>query len=548
MRQATTLALALALAAPAASAQPAPPRPPVAGALPPSSVTGAMPGSAAADLSADAPRSAHDFIDTRLTWTFGDDDVLSATGQRAPLSPAVRIGDREQYQLFFDALNSRFAGRENLTHLALYARAPGFIPRVNTEAALVLRVDLAQLAAGAGAAGQSLYDAGTYLRVSYALDPARPTDALALTLFPFDTDRFRLGYLWDLSWGGNDIFPRRVGPAPGLKLSLDLGPFSAWAGFKTAGIAVPVDVLTAARETESVRVEESQYAGLAGLGLRLGELVRLDLGGGWFSQGRLDLAGASGQPAYTFGASARALVSQGLRTTQSLDMMLYRNDPTAPFVAFAPETYTPGRVAWSVSAEASVIAQNLADAASPGDAALQPGLAAALQARVRAGYLGASVTALYRDAPFILRNVPGFVPFQTLPADAAARPEAFVAAQVDYAFTAAHLVPSVIVGVQLPAALAAQVTEGSLSSRRTVVIRRAGNFAVLPPGDAAVPIVSARASLRWELSTIMAGIAWAQFVYDGNASLLQVDGGSRQVRVFQRPEQLGFGLTLQARF
>jgi hypothetical protein len=205
-------------------------------------------------------------------------------------------------------------------------------------------------------------------------------------------------------------------------------------------------------------------------------------------------------------------------------------------------------VAWSVSAEASVIAQNLADAASPGAAALQPGLAAALQARLRAGYLGASVTALYRDAAFILRNVPGFVPFQTLPADAAARPEAFVAAQVDYAFTAAHLVPSVIVGVQLPAALAAQVTEGSLSSRRTVVIRRAGNFAVLPQGDAAVPIVSARASLRWELSTIMAGIAWAQFVYDGNASLLQVDGGTRQVRVFQRPDQLGFGLTLQARF
>ena len=553
MRHAAPIALCLALAAPLAAAQPAPiapgPRPPVAGALPPASATGAMPGSAAADLSAGLSRTSHDFIDTRITWTFGDDDVLTATGQRVPVSPEVRIGDRQQYQLFFDALNSRFAGRENLTHLAMYARAPGFIPRVNTEAALVLRFDIGQLSTGTGNLNQALYDAGTYLRVSYALDPARPTDALALTFFPFDTDRFRLGYLWDLSWGGNDVFPRRVGPAPGLKLSLDLGPFSAWAGFKTAGIVVPLEVITSSRDIEIVRVEETQYAGLGGLGLRVGDIFRFDVGGGWFAQGRFDFPGVRGLPVYLFGGSARALFSQGLRTTQSLDMMLYRNDPTAPFVAFAPETYTPGRVAWSVSAEAAVLAQNLADIATPGATALQPGIAGAIQGRVKVGYLGASVTGLYRDPSFILRNVPSFIPFQTFPADAQVNPEFFVAGQVDYAFTAAHLVPSVIVGMQFPATFSAQVTEGSLQSLRTLVIRRAGNFSVLPPGDAAVPILSARASLRWDLSTIMAGIAWAQYVYDGNATLLQVDAtGTRQVRVFQRPDQLGFGITMQARF
>lgn len=161
MRPAIPVALAVVLAAPLALAQPAPPpRSPVPGALPPATATGAMPGSAAADLSADAQRTAHDFIDTRITWTFGDDDVLTATGQRVPVSPEVRIGDRQQYQLFFDALNSRFAGRENLTHLAMYARAPGFIPRVNTEAALVLRFDIGQLSSGTGNLNQALYDAG----------------------------------------------------------------------------------------------------------------------------------------------------------------------------------------------------------------------------------------------------------------------------------------------------------------------------------------------------------------------------------------------------
>ena len=80
-------------------------------------------------------RDPGDFMDTRLSWTFGDDDFLHPTGSSFPLSPSFSIGDRPQYRLFFDALNSRFAGRENLTHLVMYKKMPGFIPRLTTEAA-----------------------------------------------------------------------------------------------------------------------------------------------------------------------------------------------------------------------------------------------------------------------------------------------------------------------------------------------------------------------------------------------------------------------------
>src|SRR5262249_277729 len=73
------------------------------------------------------PRGLGDFMDTRLAWTFGDDDVLHATGLTYPLSQSFNISDRPQYRLFFDSLNSRYAGRENLTHLALYKKMPGFI-------------------------------------------------------------------------------------------------------------------------------------------------------------------------------------------------------------------------------------------------------------------------------------------------------------------------------------------------------------------------------------------------------------------------------------
>ncbi len=535
---------------PTPATPPTTPEPPLP-ALPPASHAGAMPGTAAADQGRDVRngRPSHDFIDTRITWTFGDDDVLTATGQRVPVSPLPRIGDRQQYQLFFDALNSRFAGRENLSHLAMYARAPGFIPRVSTEAALVLRVDLGQLSTNSGNLNQSFYDAGTFLRVAYAVSSRSSRDNFALTFFPFDTDRFRIGYLWDLSWGGNDVFPRRVGAAPGLKLSLDVGGLSLWAGFKTTGIVVPLEVVTQSRDLEIVRVEETQFGALAGVGYRSGDSFRFDLSGGWFQQGRFDFPGVRGQQVYLLGASARAVVSGGLPVSQSLDMMLYRNDPTTPFVAFRPETYTPGRILWNASVEGTAIAQNLADINAPGATAMQPGFAGALQGRLKAGYFGASFTALYRDVPFLLRNVPSFIPFQTLPTGATVDPELFFAAQVDYALARLNLVPSLIVGVQLPATFSSEVQEGSVRSLRTLVIRRAGNFSILPPGESRVPIISARASVRWDLSTIFAGIFWAQYVLDQNATLLQVDSsGSRQVRIFQAANQLGFGLTAQARF
>ncbi len=491
----------------------------------------------------------HDFIDTRITWTFGDDDILASTGQRVPVSPLPRIGDRPQYQLFFDALNSRFAGRENLTHLAMYARAPGFIPRLNTEAALVLRFDIGQLTSGSGNLNQALYDAGTFLRVAYNVNPGRPRDEVAVTFFPFDTDRFRLGYLWDLSWGGNSIFPRRVGPAPGVRVSLDIGGLSLWAGFKTSGIVVPLEVVTDSRDIEVVRVEETQYGVLGGLGYRANDMFRFDISGGWFQQGRFDLPGVRGLGVYIFGASARAVLSQGLQSAQSLDMRLYRNDPTAPFVAFAPETYAPGRVQWALSAELTAQAQNLADVSNPGRTAMQGGFAGAAQFRLKAGYFGAGLTALFRDVPFLLRDVPSFIPYQTIPTDATVNPELFFAGQIDYALTRAHLTPSLIVGVQLPATFSSTVREGSLLSQRTLVIRRAGNFSILPPGENAVPIISARASLRWDLSRIMAGIIWIQYVADQNSTLLQVDSsGTRQVRIFQSANQLGFGITAQARF
>lgn len=495
------------------------------------------------------PPAQHDFLDTRLTWTFGDDDVLAATGQRVPVSPSLSIGDRQQYQLFFDALNSRYAGRENLTHLVLYARAPGFLPRLITEASLVLRVDLGQLSSGSGNLNQAFYDAGTYLRVQYQTDVTRPTDGVSLTFFPFDTDRFRLGYLWDLSWGGNDIFPRRVGPAPGLRVGFDFGPFSAYLGFKTASINVPLATATMSQDIDFVRVQETQYAGLGGFGIRFGDFGRLDMGGGFFQQGRFVDRPVLGRPVYVGGGSMRLAFFQNMAPSTSIDMMLYRNHPDFPMQLFRPETYTPGQLGWMVSAEFNGIAQNLESVDTVGATVVVPGLAGALQGRLRYGYFSLGLTGLYRDVQFLLRNVPSFIPFTATPAGARTSPEYFFALSTDYRISAANLLPGLIVGVQLPATFSTNSDVGDLSAQRTLVIRRAGNFSILPPGQSALPIISARASLRWDLSTIFASVLWLQYVYDPNATLLATDAtGTRQVRVYQAPHQFGFGITAQARF
>ncbi|MCA9619703.1 MAG: tetratricopeptide repeat protein, partial [Myxococcales bacterium] len=254
-----------------------------------------------------------DFIDTRLTWTIGDDDVLHATGETVPLSPNVSIGDRRRYRLFFDNLNSVFAGRENITHLVLYKKMPGFIERLETEASMVLRFDLASLASGSNNLGASLYDSGSFIRLFYRTGDAEDSrEGLGLTLFPIDTDRFRLGYLYDITWGGTNprinqsIFPRIQGSSPGFKFQYDHELFYVFAGMKTAQIVQVEEILTpGTSEVETIRIGQTNYGFLGGGGVTLGDYVNLDVGGGYFQQGKFDLPDVLGEDVFTFGFSGR---------------------------------------------------------------------------------------------------------------------------------------------------------------------------------------------------------------------------------------------------
>jgi hypothetical protein len=521
-----------------------------------------MTGTAGARAAGLAPPGVNysNFMDTRLTWTFGDDDVLHSTGELTPLSPTFSIGDRPQYRLFFDNLNSRFAGRENITHLVLYKKLPGFIPNLTTEASVVLRFDLASLAANTGSLNNALYDSGSYIRLFYKTggDDKKPA-GISAVFFPLDTDRVRLGYLYDISWGGTaaninqSIFPRIQGSSPGLKVQFDVPNVAyAYAAFKTAQIVQPVQVLNPGGENdvETVRVGETNYGIMGGGGFDPASFLRFDLGGGYFQQGKFDLEDVRGQPVYTYGGSARMVVHDNMPVPQSIDFQLYRNDPMAPMSLFALPKYEPGKVSWAASIEGDVLMQHLKNYDQAGKTKDQAAFATAIQGVLTAGYLRVSATGIVRDLNFVVRNVPGFIPFQTLPSTAKTDLELFAALAADYHIAGAHLTPGISGGFQLPSTFTSEFTDGAIQGSRTIVVRSQGDQAILPYGKGRTAIVQGRLSLRWDISTFLAMVGWMQLVYDNNATLVVRDPveGTASLRVFQSPTRLGFGAALQARF
>ncbi len=498
------------------------------------------------------------FMDTRLTWTFGDDDVLHPTGQLIPLSQNFNIGDRSQYRLFFDNLNSRYNGRENLTHLVMYKKMPAFIPHLTTEAAVVLRFDLAALAANTGSLNSALYDAGSYIRLFYNTNDSHPRDGISATFFPLDTDRFRLGYLYNISWGGTaasineSIFPSIQGSSPGLKVQYDQKDLYAFAGFKTASIVSPTQILNPGglNDVEVTSVAQTNYGVLAGLGWDPLSFFRFDVGAGYFQQGKFDLDDVEGKPVYTYGGSARAVLHHNMPVPQSIDFMLYRNDPMAPMVLFAPEKYDANERAWSVSVEVTQLEQNLKNFDVAGQTNQQGAYAGALQAVLREGFLRLSAWGITRDLNYVVKNVPGFIPFETLPKDANTQPEIFGALAADYYLRAVRLTPGIAGGIQLPSTFQSTFSVDGLPASRTIVVRAQGDESILPLDDKRHPIYQARVSLKWDISEMLKAFIWLQYVRDNNATLVVTDPneGTASLRVFQSPDRFGMAASLQARF
>src|SRR6202042_2063094 len=134
------------------------------------------------------------------------------------------------------------------------------------------------------------------IRAFYHVGSAHGTTGFGITFWPIDTDRFRLGYLYDNSWGGTNayinqsIFPRIQGSAPGAKAEFDGDGWNIFFGFKTATIVQVEQTLTpGVDQVEEIRLGETNYGFLGGGAVDINQNIHLDANGGYFQQGKFDL-------------------------------------------------------------------------------------------------------------------------------------------------------------------------------------------------------------------------------------------------------------------
>ncbi len=500
-------------------------------------------------LLAAAPRAAWagDFLDTRVTFTLGDDNFLADAGETMVDSPRFGFGNRPGYDLFFDNLDTQYSGRENLLHLVLYKKLPGFIHGLTTEAAIVLKYNFSDSRDGA------FEDDGTYLRIQYHIDKDEDSKGrkIDVVLFPASTDRFRVGYLYDLTWGGAAIFPgayRKM--TPGVKFAYNWTWGYFFFGAKTARILTNPE--EGSSDTSEGRENETFGGALAGFGIDVKKFFRFDLSGGAFFMGENPRSGVRGELVQVYGGSARVALYHGLPIGISADLKLYRND--ADFLASLGkrDKYGPG-FSWRVSLEGNAIGQTLEDPDQFATTTVQMAYAGALSFKMKWNYLRVHLTAFVRSVPFILLNVPSFVPYQALSSDVNTQPELFFATGADYHFKRSRLTLGLMVGLQIPAEVTTQLTvESGVSEfnlgQRTLVIRDEGDFSIMPEGEAPVPIFAAKVTLQWHLSDMMTIVGAILFQYDNNFTNLVTEANGTARLEFENPFKIGAMLYTQARF
>jgi hypothetical protein len=512
---------------------------------------------------------AGDYVDTRLNFTLTDENLLVKPGETNPSVPGVRIGQPNSLGiLFFDNYDTRYTGYENLTHLVIYKQMG--TARVTAEAAYVLR--LLQFTD----VNLSSIDDGSYIKLTYWFDRTHVDKTnLSLTAFPLNADRMRLGYSYRISWGGSPIFFKfnpdlpvgaapfvtNTNPAPGAKLQLSSERYYAYFGFKTSMLL---------DRNPNVNEQVAVYALLFGAG---GDIIknhlRIEANGGYFDRGTNPLffgtsIGPMGMtftsyPVASYGATLQLSAFDGVSPTQSADYSLYRNDPLVSASRyFQRPVYTPA-FTWLVSTEFTTVGTTLQDVDKPQSTKTQLAYAGDLNVRMQRGHLRVKADFETRSLSFILINQPSLVPFQDFPVGSRVLPELFGSVGFDYNFERAGLTIGPTLGIENPSTFTPPNgkvlsgplmgnTGGTLTTDSTIVVRNEGDFSILPTGKREVPLVAAKLEAREDFLEWFAAILQVYYQYDGNQTHLVKAADGTSIRTFNKPNELGFNLTLQARY
>jgi len=514
---------------------------------------------------APAVASAGDFVDTRLSFVFSDDNLLSGPGETLINSPEIDFGARKGVFYPFENLNTQDNGDETLTHLVLYKEMPSFIDRLTTDAAFVARLSvLTQPENGFAAGDIKLKDDGSFLRARYSFEDVKvdpktghtkdSARQLELTFFPTNADRFRAGYTYDLSWGGNKIFTQQKSQfaTPGMRVRFDWDGFYFLAGAKSTRQLI----LTEDKNDVANRELGAFWGGIFGVGY-IGNMFGIEVNSGVFDAGKNPKQGVQGKQVLDGGISARlSAFSAGFKPESSIDYRLYRNNNDAleasNYFLRKPANYE--NFTWRASIEGNWLSQVLGDSDKIGSTERIDAFAGALRADFFIGKLAINVDLVYRDLYFILFNVPSLDPYMTLPNGSSSQGEVLFAVKGEYWFESTNLMPSLQFGIQKPASYRGRISETLNANEltggvQTVAVMDSGTIIAFPNGNEPEAIYSLKLALRWDMSEMMSLIGQINYNYDRNQLGRRKDSVHYTAEYYMRdPNVLGLGIFAQARF
>lgn len=221
---------------------------------------------------------------TRVTFAIADDNLLAGAADRSPGLGFKLAADR----LFYDAIEQRKRGFETETQLVVYKRVPTYFKRMDAEAAFV--VELQHYTNDKTYRTETqIRDDGSYVKLNwYTKRNDYQGDNVSVTMFPFDSQRFLLGYTYNITWGGERSFPnnapggdaaRSNSMVPGMRLRYDFNVGTGKDGYVFAGAK------TARLLNEQINEPQTYYAGLGGFGVSFTNWLTLEGNGGYFQRG-----------------------------------------------------------------------------------------------------------------------------------------------------------------------------------------------------------------------------------------------------------------------
>ncbi len=503
--------------------------------------------------------SAQAFDETTISFSFADDNVLRDPGETRINSPDAYFGqhgnsyvDRFENSVF-NRTGSRLVLSKKFDTGALFA-----------DGSLRMRVGPDEWG------NYAFQDDGTFIRLNY-----EPYDgfATAVTFYPVDADRFRLGYHWDISWGGSNVFPQnfRKGLVPGLKWTVKAGKLDAFAGMKTALIRSPAEsTLDNPGGNTNQYVERAYYGFLGGTGVEPIKGFRIDISGGYFEKGTSTRASVLGKPITAGGLSAQVSYHFGKEVGHRLDLRLYQLDPEQ-YPLDAPERYE-GKFGFDAAFEFSRLVQTLEDPDHYASTKNEWSNAFFFSSGIRYRKLRVHVDGVYRDLTYIVYNVPGFVPSQALSSEADLSHgggldslpewlsgELFGVISVDYFIERLGLTPAVSLGWLLPATY--KPTDEGLTIEgpypadhatgiQKVVVRgsSSGDWDILPVGEDELPVFISKFNLKWSLGKNYSMVGELSYTRDNNFAQVLLDDHGHAKRRFDKPDILGIGVVSELKF